>query len=83
MLLLHFAQQISPYVADPHLWGELSPQWFSHHSAIDWNLLAQFNTDVFAGTRAYFNNFVKSGQVWALLIGIVLGYLFRGFTTYG
>ena len=30
-----------------------------------------------------FNNFVKSGQVWALLIGIILGYLFRSLTSYG
>ncbi|MBT9311341.1 hypothetical protein [Leptothoe kymatousa] len=27
-------------------------------------------------------NFVESGQLWALLIGIVVGYLIRGMTTY-
>ncbi|MEM6252957.1 MAG: hypothetical protein AAF821_08545 [Cyanobacteria bacterium P01_D01_bin.156] len=27
-------------------------------------------------------NFIESGQVWALLIGIVLGYAIRGMTTY-
>lgn len=25
------------------------------------------------------NNFIESGQVWALLIGLFLGYLFRTF----
>lgn len=27
-------------------------------------------------------NFVESGQLWALLIGVVLGYAIRGMTTY-
>ncbi len=27
-------------------------------------------------------NFVKSGQVWALLIGLFFGYLFKSFTSY-
>ena len=27
-------------------------------------------------------NFVESGQLWALLIGVILGYLIRGMTTY-
>lgn len=27
-------------------------------------------------------NFIESGQVWALLIGLVLGYAIRGMTTY-
>lgn len=27
------------------------------------------------------NNFIESGQVWALLIGLFLGYLFRSFTS--
>ncbi|WP_430684956.1 hypothetical protein [Leptolyngbya sp. AN02str] len=48
------------------------------------SLLAQgqFDTDVFAGVRSAFNNFIQSGQVWALLVGIVLGYLIRGLTSY-
>jgi hypothetical protein len=50
-----------------------------HH----FDLLAQqFDTDVFAGFRRTMNNFVKSGQIWAMLIGFVLGYLLRGVTTY-
>ena len=26
--------------------------------------------------------FIDSGQVWALLIGLLLGYVFKGFITY-
>ncbi len=29
--------------------------------------------------RDNWNNFIESGQVWALLIGIFFGYLFRTF----
>ncbi|MBI4783666.1 MAG: hypothetical protein HY785_20475 [Oscillatoriophycideae cyanobacterium NC_groundwater_1537_Pr4_S-0.65um_50_18] len=50
----------------------------------DWSYLAAvFNTDVFAATRNFFNGFVKSGQIWALAIGLVVGYVVRGLTTYG
>jgi hypothetical protein len=27
-------------------------------------------------------NFVKTGQIWALLIGLFIGYLFKSFTSY-
>lgn len=46
-------------------------------------LAEQFDTDVFAGFRRAFNNFIESGQIWALLVGIVIGYIIRGLTTYG
>jgi hypothetical protein len=58
--------------------------WFWH---LDWSHLAkageQFNTDVFAGTRAFADNFMKSGQMWALIIGFVIGFLVKGMTSYG
>ena len=45
--------------------------------------LALLNTDVFAGTRSFFDHFFKTGQAWALLIGIIVGYVLRSFTSYG
>jgi len=41
-----------------------------------------FDQDFFGSSGEILNNFVESGQIWALLIGIVLGYLIRGLTTY-
>ncbi|MEO1401993.1 MAG: hypothetical protein AAFV72_12195 [Cyanobacteria bacterium J06635_1] len=41
-----------------------------------------FDQDFFASSGEILNNFVESGQVWALLIGFVIGYLVRGLTTY-
>jgi hypothetical protein len=40
------------------------------------------DVDIIGNFQKAFANFVKSGQAWALLIGIVAGYMFRGFTSY-
>ena len=59
-------------------WGD-----WSHAGSQLGNPIALLNTDVFAGTRSFFDHFFKTGQAWALLIGIVVGYLLRSFTSYG
>ncbi|HEY9761365.1 MAG TPA: hypothetical protein V6D07_02505 [Trichocoleus sp.] len=47
-------------------------------------VLAQyFDQDFLGDMGKVWNGFVQSGQIWALLVGIVIGYLFRGMTTYG
>ncbi len=71
---------------------------FSHISAwqssgwhfLSWHLphdLAQFNhileDNLFSNVQKAWNNFIKTGQVWAFLIGLALGYIFRSFTSYG
>jgi hypothetical protein len=38
------------------------------------------NVDILRDITNAWNNFVKSGQIWALLIGMFFGYLFRGLT---
>jgi hypothetical protein len=38
--------------------------------------------DVLGQMHKAWQNFVKSGQVWALLIGTAVGYLFKSFTSY-
>ncbi|MEM6839499.1 MAG: hypothetical protein AAF609_21985 [Cyanobacteria bacterium P01_C01_bin.120] len=42
----------------------------------------QFDQDVIADFGNAMAYFIESGQVWALIIGFVLGYLLRGVTTY-
>lgn len=34
--------------------------------------------DVMGQMGKYLTNFYESGQLWALLVGMVLGYVFRG-----
>ncbi|PZO39840.1 MAG: hypothetical protein DCF19_13185 [Pseudanabaena frigida] len=51
------------------------------HSHINMDLLAQqFKQDVMGDIGKGWENFVKSGQIWALIIGAVVGYLFRSIT---
>ncbi|NER82590.1 MAG: hypothetical protein F6K42_24125 [Leptolyngbya sp. SIO1D8] len=45
-------------------------------------VIAQFDQDILGDLSTAFQNFIDSGQVWALIIGIVLGYVVRGITTY-
>ncbi|MGB3651673.1 MAG: hypothetical protein WBA41_10730 [Rivularia sp. (in: cyanobacteria)] len=52
---------------------------------VNWTILAQNVTDpdLLGQVQKSFNNFVETGQVWALLIGLVVGYLIRNLTSYG
>ncbi|MCU0565347.1 MAG: hypothetical protein MUF49_01975 [Oculatellaceae cyanobacterium Prado106] len=62
-----------------HLLGLMHWDWDSVSPV----LAQQFNTDVFAATRAWFDNFLKSGQVWALIVGFVMGYVIKSLASYG
>lgn len=42
----------------------------------------QFDQDILGDISDAWNNFIDSGQVWALIIGIVLGYMIRNLTAY-
>lgn len=56
------------------------------HIPHDWLTLAQdgqYNQDLMKDTQKYWNSFVKSGNIWSLLIGIILGYVVRTFTSFG
>ncbi|HEY9819190.1 MAG TPA: hypothetical protein V6D35_00225 [Candidatus Sericytochromatia bacterium] len=53
--------------------------------SFDWLVLAQdtpANTDLLANVQNAWSNFVSTGQIWALLIGLALGYLFRSMTSF-
>ncbi len=48
-------------------------------------LIAQHITDpnVLGQIQNAFNHFVQTGQVWAMLIGLCIGYMIRNLTSYG
>jgi hypothetical protein len=52
---------------------------------VNWTVLAQNVTDpdLLGNLQKAWNNFVETGQIWALLIGLVIGYLIRNLTSYG
>ncbi|PZV19427.1 MAG: hypothetical protein DCF21_07185 [Leptolyngbya sp.] len=45
-------------------------------------LAQQFDQDILGDIVNVWNNFVDSGQIWALLFGIVLGYMIRNLTAF-
>ncbi|NJN30544.1 MAG: hypothetical protein HC824_09020 [Synechococcales cyanobacterium RM1_1_8] len=54
------------------------------HSATQGLVLAQqFDQDILGDITTAFRGFVDSGQFWAMLIGFVIGYVFKGLTSYG
>jgi hypothetical protein len=54
------------------------------HLPANITILAQnTNVDMVAEIVKTWNHFVQTGQIWALLIGLVVGYLLRNLTTYG
>jgi hypothetical protein len=38
--------------------------------------------DILGQIQDAWNNFIESGQVWAMVIGAFFGYMFKGFTSY-
>lgn len=64
-------------------WGDVLGS-LSNQIPVDWLVLAQqaSNPDVLNRMQAAWNNFVQTGQLWALLIGLVIGYVFRSFTSF-
>ena len=42
-----------------------------------------FDQDLIGSTGEMLSGFYESGQFWALLIGIILGYSFKSFSSYG
>ncbi len=51
---------------------------------INWTIVAQTlkQTDLAGDVQKAFNHFVATGQIWALLTGLIVGYLFRSLTSY-
>ncbi len=51
-------------------------------SALSPVLAQEFDQDILGDMGNVWNNFVESGQIWALLFGIVLGYMIRNLTAF-
>ncbi|MEI6064571.1 MAG: hypothetical protein WCQ26_08270 [Pseudanabaena sp. ELA748] len=56
---------------------------FDIHTQVNMDLLAQqFKQDMMGDAARSWDNFVKTGQIWALLVGVMVGYLFKTLTSY-
>ncbi|MCW5316428.1 hypothetical protein GTQ43_22175 [Nostoc sp. KVJ3] len=55
------------------------------HLPVKLTALAQTITDpnVLDQMQKAWSHFIQTGQVWALLIGVIIGYMIRNLTSYG
>ncbi|BDI17338.1 hypothetical protein ANSO36C_31400 [Nostoc cf. commune SO-36] len=55
------------------------------HLPVNLTALAQTITDpnILGQIQKAWGHFIQTGQVWALLIGLVIGYMIRNLTSYG
>ena len=65
--------------------GDYSSVSLLNHQLWDWTTLLAQNigelkkVDILGDFQTSFQHFIKSGQVWALGIGLVMGWLLKGF----
>ncbi len=63
---------------------EFYPSQFQTSATVGTPVIGQyFDQDLVGSTGKMLNGFYESGQLWALLIGVVLGYAFKSVTSYG
>ncbi|MBW4509929.1 MAG: hypothetical protein KME64_25955 [Scytonematopsis contorta HA4267-MV1] len=67
-----------------NLWNEATYQLLSHLH-ISSTVIAQSVRDpnILGQMQRAFTHFVQTGQAWAMLIGLVIGYMLRNLTSYG
>ncbi|MEH2048437.1 hypothetical protein [Nostoc sp.] len=65
-------------------YSDLTSQ-FLWHLPVNLTPLAQTITDpnVMGQMQKAWSHFIQTGQVWALLIGLFIGYVIRNLTSYG
>ncbi len=62
----------------------LQPHAIAPHLPTDHLILGQmFQQDILGDLGKGFNTFVKTGRLWAMLIGFVIGFVFKSMTSYG
>lgn len=83
-MMIHMVQELASVGAGLGHWSDVlqTVHWTAPH---DWVVLAQQfkETDLGTDISKSWNHFVKTGQVWAFLIGIIIGYMMKTFTSYG
>jgi hypothetical protein len=59
----------APVAVSTDLWGDAF-------------VIAQFKDNLFNDFQGAWDNFIQTGQAWALLIGVVVGYVIRSVTSF-
>ncbi len=88
-MVLHFMQDATTWFTQATVLADSLSFWPEPGSVTLWStdqwVLAQqiTQTDIVGDLQKWFNNLVKTGQLWAFLLGLVVGYLVKTFTSFG
>lgn len=82
-MTLNFMQAAIAFLANVHLLNDKLQAWIWESPLLSMVLAQAASTDLTKNVQGAFKAFIESGQVWALIIGVVVGYMVRVFTTYG
>jgi hypothetical protein len=86
---------VQGYLGDMSHWNSVLGSSLSHlhigslHFSMpmpdDWTIVAQQfkDTNLSGDVGKWWDKVVKTGQVWAFLLGAIFGYLIKAFTTFG
>lgn len=83
-MMFHVVQDVTVWLTHINFLTDLAqslPFDLTDHQIVIAQQIPQ--TDLMGDMQKAFNNFVKTGQAWAFLIGLVLGYMLKAFTTFG
>jgi hypothetical protein len=82
--MIHLISELPMWTTSLMHWNDVA-QMLHWPGSDDWMVLAQQfkQTDIVGDVGKTWSHFVKTGQVWAFLIGIVAGYMVKTFTSYG
>ena len=71
--------EITTHIASAIDWHSAHLELF-HHATSGGLFVAQVDSTLGNNVQSAWNNFVESGQIWAMGLGILLGYWFRSMT---
>ncbi len=80
-MLVEIGHEMANFLVGSNSWPD-SLDFLIGSSSIHWSVLAQTfdDVDILADLQKAFSGFIESGQVWALLIGLIIGYFLKGIT---
>jgi hypothetical protein len=83
-MIVNGIQTLTNWLLVPAQWNEMMAIWLSK-LPFSWIVIAQNISDPDLGGRVQraWDHFIKTGQVWAMLIGFFLGYAIKSFTSFG
>jgi hypothetical protein len=61
--------------------GALDLDLLNHGASSGLSIAQVYKDNLFSNVGSAWDNFIRSGQGWALAIGFVIGYLFRSLTS--